>query len=351
MGRPLIYICTITLVVLGILQINLNNRHIALAKRTASYANEVEMRNVAHSAIEATLYKLRDNAGWRNDNNPYVVDFDHSSASVIIEDYTVNSSLTADQLRLMSKVDLAADTVMVNYKVRIIYPQIPEIPAALALTDPDFLPNFYGSFDINGNDESGVEAVGLPGISVIDQASRDKILDSTTEKQLGQIVGETGTPSVEVDPAMDFETMSHFIAQLESKATYLTGQYTSDLGSRDNPGVFMVEDYAKITSNVNGYGILIIKKSGDLDLTSLDLAGTFNFYGLVLLENTWTFDGKGTVAIHGSVMMGSPEGSTTTTIDLGGNLNILYNSSALNYAREAAKQTMPATFDILDIYE
>lgn len=351
MGRPLIYICAVTLVILGILQINLNNRHIALAKRTASYANNTEMRNVAHSGIEATLYKLRDNAGWRNDNNPYVVDFDHSSASVIIEDYTVNSSLAADQLKLISKVNLASDTARVNYKVKIIYPKIPELPAALALTDPDFIPNFYGSFDINGNDESGMDSAGLPGISVIDQESKDKILDSTSEKQLDQIVGNTGTPSVEVDPAMNFETMSHFITQLESNATYLTGQYTSDLGSRDNPGVFMVEDYAKITSNVNGYGILVIKKSGDLDLTSLDLAGTFNFYGLVLFENTWTFDGKGTVAIHGSVVMGSPESSTTTTIDLGGNLNILYNSTALNYAKEAAKQTIPATFEVLDVYE
>lgn len=351
MGRPLIYICAVTLAVMGILQINLNNRHLALAKRTASYANSAEMRNVAHSGIEATLYKLRDNASWRNDNKPYVVNIDHRSASVIIEDYTVNSGLAADQLKLISKVNNASDTAAVNYKVEIIYPQIPEVPAALALTDPDFIPNFYGSFDINGNDESGIDAVGLPGISVIDQVSKDKIHESTTQEQLDQIVGNTGTPSIEVDPRMDFETMSHFITQLETNATYLTGQYTSDLGSRDNPGVFMVNDYAKITSNVNGYGILVIKKSGDLDLTSLDLAGTFNFYGLVLLENTWTFDGKGTVAIHGSVVMGSPEGSTTTTIDLGGNLNILYNSKALNYAKEAAKQTIPATFDILDVYE
>ncbi|WP_372638651.1 hypothetical protein [Fodinibius sp.] len=351
MGRPLIYICAITLVVLGILQINLNNRHIALAKRTASYANDAEMRNIAHSGIEATLYKLRDNASWRNDHNPYVVDLEHGSASVIIEDYTTNSSLGVDQLKLTSKVTFAADTSLVNYKVKIIYPQIPEPPAALALTDPDFTPNFYGSFDINGNDESGVDTVGLPGVSVIDQQSKDKILDSTTEGQLDQIVGNTGTPSVEVDPAMDFSSMSDFIDQLESNATYLTGQYTSDLGSENNPGVFMVEDYAKITGDVNGYGILVIKKSGDLDLTDLDLAGTFNFYGLVLLENAWAFDGKGTVGIHGSVMMGSPEGSTTTSIDLGGNLNLLYNSTALNYAKEAAEQTIPATFEVLDVYE
>ncbi|SMO85249.1 hypothetical protein [Fodinibius sediminis] len=350
MGRPLIYICSVTVIILGIIQININDRHTALAQRTASYANNAEMINLAHAGVEATLHELRDDPSWRNNYKPYSIILDYGTAEVVMEDHTTNASLGADQLQLNARGLMHGDSAAVNYKVAIVEAQIPDIPGALALTDPNFITNLYGSFDINGLDESGQDPEGLPGISVIDQASKDQIMESGTENQLDQVVGNTGTPSIEVDESLDFNTLSELIGQLEPNATYLNGQYTSNLGSKNNPGVFFVEDYAKITGNVNGYGILVVKKTGDLDLSTIDLAGTFNFYGLVLFENSWAFDGQGTATIHGSVVVGSSEG-TPTTVDLGGNLNIQYNSAALDFAREAAKQNLPATFDILDIYE
>lgn len=351
MGRPLIYICAVTIIVLGIMQININNRHIALAKRTAAYANGSEVRNLAHSGVELTLHKLRDDASWRNNNKPYQVDLDYGVASVLIEDKSANPSLGDNQLRLVSETSMGSENTVLNYKVEIVYPQIPNIPGALALTDPNFVTNLFGSFNIDGNDESGLDKVGLPGISVIDEDSKQQILESGTENQLDQIIGNTGTPSIEVDQSMDFESLAFLISQLESNAQYLSGNYTSNLGSKGNPGVFFVKDYAKITGNVNGYGILVVKKTGDLDLATLDLKGTFDFHGLVLFENSWAFDGNGTAVIHGSVVVGAPEGAPATNIDLGGNLNIRYNSSSLEFAKEAAKKAIPATFKILDIYE
>jgi len=348
MGRPLIYICAVTLIVLGLIQINLNNRHIALAKRTATYANEVEARNMAHSGVEVTLNRLRDDPTWRNNYKPYSVPLDYGTASVMIQDNTTNPSLGSDELRLESNVPFQEKTVMVAYRVQIIYPELPNIPAALTITDDKFLANLYGSFDINGNDESGTTDPIL-GISVMDTDSETKLMDGTDKPE--NITGFGGSPSVDVNQTVDFDDVEYLIDQLAPNATYLNGQYTTNLGSPGNPGVFFVKDYAKITSNVNGYGILVVRKTGDLDIATLDLKGTFNFYGLVVFENAWSFQGQGTATIHGSVLVGSPDGSSDINIEIGGNLQIYYNQFAMSYAEEAAKMNIPATFKVVDIYE
>lgn len=353
MGRPLIYICAVTLIVLGLIQINLNNRHIALAKRTATYANETIARNMAHSGVEITMNKLRYDPSWRNSYNPYTVQLHYGTASVLIQDSTVNSSLGADDLRLVARVPyqengVKNDMVLVAYLIKIIYPQLPNIPASLALTDDKFSANLYGSYTIDGNDESGMVDPIL-GISVMDTDSQQKLLNGA--QKTDNITGTGGTPSVDVDQSIDFKDVEYLIDQLAPNATYLNGQYTTNLGSPGNPGVFFVKDYAKITSNVKGYGILVVRKTGDLDIATLDLKGTFNFYGLVLFENAWSLNGNGTANIHGSVLVGSPEGSSDINIEIGGNLQIYYNKFAMSYAEEAAKLNIPATFKVVDIYE
>lgn len=359
MGRPLIYICAITTIVLGIVQLSLNERHISLVKRTATYANEAEIRNMAHAGVEYTLNKLRTDTDWRNNYEPYEVALDYGTADVTIEDESTNSSLGKNELRLISVASLHGETTTVNYKVKIVYPKLPSIPGALALTDPNFLTELDGSFYINGLDEAGVDD-GLPGITVIDEPSKDQIIaKDPTYKFLDQVDGNTNTtddePSIKVDPTMDFDPLAEMIDKLAPVATRLSGgPYTSgDLGSESSPGVFLVEDYAKITSNTNGYGIMIVRENADLDVeTTVNVAGTFNFHGLVLFENSWALDGQGDVTIHGTVVVGSPdETSPTTTIDLTGNLTIQYNSIALEYARRAASKGVAASFEILDIYE
>lgn len=352
MGRPLIYICAVTVIVLGIMQINLNGRHLHLIERTSSYANESQMRNMAHSGVENVLYELRSDPTWRNGYLPYRVQLDYAAAYVTIQDSTQNINLASDQLRLVSSVPFKRDSVRVAYKVKVVIGQLPDIPGALTLTDSQFTTDLFGSFQIDGNDESGLDTTGIPGITVIDQASKDKIFaDDPDHKFLDQVTGSTGTPSIEVDESIDFTDMEQLIDMLEPNAYFLEGNYTQDLGSPENPGVFFVEDYAKISGNVNGYGILVVKQTGNLDLTTLDLKGNFDFYGLVIFENSWAFDGAGTATIHGSVLVGSPEEASDLEIRLGGTLKILYNSWALQFANEAARRSIPASFLITDIFE
>lgn len=352
MGRPLIYICAVTIIVLGILQLNLNGRHIQLIERTSSYANESQMRNSAHSGSEFALNELRGDPTWRNNFEPFPVQLEYATAFVTIQDMTTNENLEEDQLRLISKVPFQRDSVQVIYTVDVVMGDIPEITGALNLTDSEFnIDLFSNAFEIDGNDESGLDPIGIPGISVIDQESKDKIFDTNNEDFLNNITGSTGTPSIEVDENMDFTDMAQLILALEANATYLEGNYTRDLNTPDNPGVFFVEDYAKIAGNVDGYGILVVRESGDLDLASLDLVGNFDFYGLVIFEDAWAFDGKGTATIHGAVMVGSPDEESEVDIEIGGTLKILYNSWALEFARIAAQRGVAPSFEITAVFE
>lgn len=349
MGRPLIYICSVMILVLGMIQINLNNRHLALASRTASYANISQMRNMAHSGVELTLHKLREDVLWRNNDLPYAVSLDYGTANVIIRDNVADTTIPENHLRLISRISQGIDTTSVSYLVEVIIPQLPVIPAALTITDNNFSVDLFGSFDINGNDESGIDPVGLPGITVIDQQAKDRVIDGT--QKLENIVGNTGTGSVEIDQSLDFDDIAYLIEMLAPNATRLSGNYTTDLGSPEQPGVFFVEDYAKITGDVNGYGILVVRTTGDLELATLDLKGTFDFHGLVLFENSWALDTKGTAEIHGSVVVGAPDNPMGVNIEMGGNAKIFYNKQALAFAEEAAKMNIPATFKVKDIYE
>lgn len=353
MGRPLIYICAVTIIVLGILQLNLNGRHIQLIERTSSYANESQMRNSAHSGSEYVLNELRNDPTWRNDYEPYPVQLDYATAFVMIQDSSTNENLEDDQLRLLSKVPFQADSVMVVYDVDVVMGSIGDVPGALNLTDGEFnIDLFSNAFEIDGNDESGEDPIGKPGMTVLDQESKDKIFDTNNEDFLDNITGNTGTPSIEVDENLDFTDMEQLILALEANATYLQGNYTGDLNTPENPGVFFVEDYAKIAGDVNGYGIMVVRESGDLDLEStLDLKGTLDFYGLVIFEDAWAFDGKGTATIHGAVMVGSPDEENEIDVKLGGTLKILYNSWALQFAEIAAQRGVAASFDITAIFE
>lgn len=358
MGRPLIYICAVIIIVFGIIQINLNGRHISLLKRTVTYANQSEMRNMGHAGVEFILNRLRTNPTWRNGYHPYAVPLDYDTASVTIQDNTTNPGLSEDELRLVSRVNQQEDSVKVVYLVEVLAPQLPNIPGALSLTNPNFFTALGGSFYIDGRDESGKDTVGVPGISVIDQESKDRIIAEDPEYQfLDQVDGSTSTgvePSIEVDPTMDFDPMAQLIDELTPKATRLSGGpfNSGDLGSQNNPGVFLIDDYAKITGNTNGYGIMIVKQGADLDVeTTLETAGTLNFYGLVLFEDSWALDGQGNVTFHGSVMVGGEDEFTSTTIDLTGNLSLLYNSEALEFARRSMQGIVPATIKIKEIYE
>lgn len=69
----------------------------------------------------------------------------------------------------------------------------------------------------------------------------------------------------------------------------------------------------------------------------LDIAGNFKFNGLVIFENAYNFDGKGTPTISGSVLVGHTEDyNKQIDINISGNLTLQYDCTAKYYAMKAA---------------
>ena len=334
MGRALLLICAGLTIVFGIVQTNMQNRQTQGVMTNAGYAKDMQARNLNNAAIDLAIRKLEYDPSWRNGGAPWNVTLDNGSSNVLIEDsgvdtvkLTATSPMDNNQSKVITFIGKAKSTV------------IPPIKASLGIYDPVFTFSMKGTSDINGNDQSNL-ATDLSGITVPDQGSKNEITNSTGGAS--NIAGAGGTPSITVDPTLDFSPFSDLISDLENSpsATYLpSGTYKGSLGSPTDPGIFVVDNsQVKFTGGTpDGYGILIIKQTGDLtvDNTELSLSGNFNFNGLVMFENGWNFTSTGTTYINGSTVTGSTN-SAPLDIKLTGTTHINYDSKALSvYAQKA----------------
>jgi len=217
---------------------------------------------------------------------------------------------------------------------------------------PDFegaisLPTGFNTFnadgnahDITGNAPSGTACEDKPAIVVNRSETRDALPNN---------LNTFGDPAIKVDNSLSYEPTDELIERLSNTngVKYLSGKLSGsgvDMGSPANPGVFFVEDDLKITGGkIQGYGILVVRSFGEMeyvneDGATLDLAGNFEFNGLVVFENAYSMDGRGTPTINGTVLIGNTDlmGNDSIDIDLGGNISINYDCEAEEYAKMAA---------------
>jgi hypothetical protein len=126
------------------------------------------------------------------------------------------------------------------------------------------------------------------------------------------------------------------------------------MGTKENPGIFFVEEYTKLSGGIDdGHGIMVIRTNGELDMEGeLDLKGNFNFNGLVIFENAYALDGAGTPNIKGAVMVGKTANIGTIDIDLTGNIGIQYDCKARDYALQATQEIVNIPqFAVLSVFE
>ena len=125
-------------------------------------------------------------------------------------------------------------------------------------------------------------------------------------------------------------------------------------GSQANPKIIYVDASqapAKISGNVVGYGVLVVKGR-------LEVAGTLNFFGLVIpfnasmndstvfnVHDSTTFTSNGTINIIGLVLMLGKAGSDFI---MNGSAKIYYSSEALDDAQNIGKLQF---YRILSWYE
>jgi len=192
-----------------------------------------------------------------------------------------------------------------------------------------------GSASINGNDDSGT-CDDIPAITVPTASDSIEVVHNANMSNLTSSEG-----SIAIDPNISYSPVDELIERLSNQPgiVSVSGNYKGDFGSEDDPGIFFVESYAKLTGGIpEGYGILVIRSGGELEYEgALSVAGNFTFNGLIIFENAFDFDGKGTPDLNGSVLIGNTPGNNTVLdIDLSGNLQIQYDCQALDYAKEAS---------------
>ncbi|MDX1586683.1 MAG: hypothetical protein R3222_08060 [Balneolaceae bacterium] len=342
MGRALLIICSGLFVMLGYVGINTSNQTAALTRTNVDYASEVKSKNLAQTAIQISMNEINNDPTWMDNHYSqgtaasYQIDGGEASVYVeVMSETNPTIGLNEKQIRIISEADYnekSSRVVSVYKKTQLHF--VPEFRSALTIATDQFTMSSGGNANINGSDQSGM-CSDQPGI--LTQSSSDSSTVATATSGNSDI---TGNPKVDNDTTLSYKPLDQLIARLENMdgVQHISGNYKGEMGDSTDPGVFFIDDPANLTGGISeGYGIMVIRSDGELEYDgSLDIAGNFTFNGLVIFENAWNLDGKGTPTINGSVLVGNTKETYDLDVDLGGNINLNYNCYAQNYAQKAS---------------
>lgn len=345
MGRAMLIICAGVLVSMGFVSMGTTSQGKRIIENNAGYAEFVQAKNRAHTAIQMAFQEINQDPGWADDhgaNNKWTPTIEGQEVKLYIDVFHKDTNF--DSLRIYSSTaygDETADIVSVYTRSRI--DLVPKFKGAISLATNNFTFSMGGSSSVNGNAPSGAGCdADMPGIATQNAASASYVGTKTTIGNGNK--GLQGNPGIGVDSDLSYAPVDELIARLKDlpDVQSISGNYKGTMGSEENPGVFFVEDEAKLTGGIDeGYGILVVRTDGELayeqDGTELDIAGNFKFNGLVIFENAYNFQGRGTPSINGNVLVGNTDDyGGTIDIDISGNLNIQYDCRGEEYANIAA---------------
>jgi hypothetical protein len=361
MGRAMLIISAGAVIALGILQMGIQNQRSSIAQVSATSAYEIQVRNKAFTAAQLAMERINESGGtWHpQKNSPWIEDIDGDSISLYYDLSTGSSGGTFSLLQ--------GDTVEINATSWYLDPNsgnrkeinivtsyvktamhfVPEFQSAMsfAVNANDFTFAASGNALISGNDASGT-CPSKPAISVRDNDSADKI--TRADNIYVYLTGgdnsehmESDSVAIGIDPNLSYKPVDDLVARLAqiNNVVKVSGNYKGTMGSETNPGVFFVEDYAKLTGGISeGYGIMVVRSGGELEYEGeLSVAGNFKFNGLVIFENAYNMTGRGTPRINGSVLVGKANNTNEQLdIDLGGTIDIQYDCTAEKYAQLAS---------------
>jgi hypothetical protein len=356
MGRAMLIIIAGVLISLGFVTINTSNQGLALTQKTVNYAEYTMAKNAAHTAIQIAMQEINKDDDWPNTyssaGNAWVTTVQGLEVR-LHTDYIQNENYwEPDMLWLYSRAQLGEDFDNITVEVRSHYLKqpfsslVPDFEGALTVAaDPDkFTFSMGGSSSMSGNAPDGTTCEDKPAITTIPGA----------EDNFSSVTGSAsveGEPKVATSTDLSYQPTDEMIARLAATdgVQFISGNYKGSLGTKENPGVFFVEDNARLTGGIDeGYGILVVRSHGELeyegeDGATLDVAGNFKFNGLVIFENAYNFTGRGTPTINGSVLVGHTEtfpGHEKIDIDLSGNIHLQYDCRGEDYAKMAAAQAV-----------
>lgn len=339
----MLILCAATLIAMGFISMTTSKQGKMLTEQTVNYADFIMAKNAAHTAIQMSMQNINKDDTWadtHNESNPWLTVINDKD----IELYTVHNPSPdfwePDSLRLISNAlhnDISVQVISLYLKEPF-SSLVPDFAGALQL------PTNIGNFNVDG---SAHAINGTPPSAHNCPESKPPVtVSSDTTKQKVEDAGTNLDGDVLVDPSLNYEPTDELIERLYNSGNAITvdSQYGDQLGTADNPGVFFIEGSVKLTGQQSqGFGIMVIRSGGMMDYegedgSSLSVAGNFEFNGLIIFENAYDFDGRGTPTINGSVLVGNtPDyNGEPIDIDLGGNININYDCKGEDYAKQAA---------------
>jgi hypothetical protein len=357
MGRAMLLISAGAVIVIGIIQVGIQSQRGGITQNNANSAYEAEIRNKAYTAAQITMERINESSGdWHpTKNDPWIESIDGDSISLYY-DLTKNTSsgtfsiLEGDTVEIFAKSwyrnplnNKIEEIDIVTTYVRTSMHFVPEFQSAMsfAIDASDFTFSASGSSKINGNDASG-QCPSKPAVTVRDEDSADKVTSADNVVEWlssgdNSKHFESDSGAVDIDPGISYEPVDDLVARLAqiNEVVKLRGNYKGSKGTEENPGVFFVEDRAKLTGGISeGFGIMVVRTNGELEYEGeLSVAGNFKFNGLVILENAYTLKGRGTPEINGSVLVGKTDNNYSNfDINLSGNIKIQYDCTAEKYA-------------------
>ncbi|TVR27928.1 MAG: hypothetical protein EA390_13145 [Balneolaceae bacterium] len=330
----MLIICAGVLISLGFVVISTSNTGKMLTQKNVNYAEYTMAKNAAHTAIQIAMQEINQDNDWPNThdiNNPWVTTIQDREVALYMEYYQDANYWDPDSLWIYSNASYRNDIVQVRslYLKQPFSSLVPEFKAAIQL------PTGFASFNIDGN-AHGVNGKAshcdndMPPIITNTQEAADRIPNS---------INMDG--SIEVDPTLNYQPTDELVERLynSGNANMVNGDWSGPLGTEDNPGVFFIENDVKLTGQQSkGYGIMVIRSGGALEYEgALEVAGNFEWNGLIIFENAFDFDGRGTPTLNGSIVVGNTDNQEDTiNIDIGGNIEINYDCEAEQYAKMAA---------------
>lgn len=340
MGRAMLILAAGATIVFGMVQLGLLGQKKQLYQNTGEYASEYHAKNVAYTTIQLAMERLNQDASWEpGENNPWTGTTEGATTSMYYETISTGATVNdPDTIRVYSTaryLDQESTIISTFSKARLHF--VPEFESALSIASDNFTFNMGGSSSISGNEATGACADNA-GITVPDLSSYNKVLTGAGSK-LTDI--SSSDSKISIDSSITYSPVDELIARLAALpgSQTVSGNYKGSLGSQNDPGVFFVENYAKLTGGISaGYGIMVIRSGGELEYEgALSVAGNFEFNGLIVFENAFDFTGRGTPDLNGSILVGNTPGNNDVIdIDLGGNLHLQYDCTAEGYAQQAS---------------
>jgi hypothetical protein len=199
-------------------------------------------------------------------------------------------------------------------------PLLPDIRTAMAIANPAIDLRFAGSSHIDGFDAAG--SIDVPALAIFQPGTIAQLSATLSGAEGSRLDGPGGPPSLGTVPAIDLNEVVSVVQNIAD--TVLTSAHYSGLqfgnAATNNPRITYRAGNVRINGNSSGAGILVV--TGDLEVL-----GNFEFDGLVIVLGNIS-NSSGSARIRGAMV----QGPAATFVDLRGNFDLQYSSSAIDLA-------------------